>query len=207
MASRWARVVRGLLAASVATLVAALFHMAGGGVAPSALALTLSLVFSALACIALAGRGLALWRLTLSVALSQFLFHTLFALSPSGSFAGADPSGHVHLGSHLVMVSSGGATSMAPMAPESAAMWVSHGFAALVTIAALRFGETSFWALCEFTAFQLQRLFGSDLILAPETVPAARVGVLSLPEHALQLAVVLGEMRHRGPPAGHASFA
>ena len=207
MASRWARVVRGLLAATVATLVAALFHIAGGGAAPSVLALTLSLVFSVLACVALAGKRLALWRLTVSVGLSQFLFHTLFALSPSGSFAGADPSGHVHLGSHLVMVSSGNAASMPSMAPESASMWISHGVAALVTIAALRFGETSFWALCEFTAFQLQRMFGSGQILAPETVPAVRVGVLSRPEHAVLPAVVLGEMRHRGPPVGHASFA
>ena len=207
MASRWARVARGLLAAGVATLVAALFHMVGGGAAPSPLALTLSLTFSGLACVALAGKQLALWRLTVSVGLSQFLFHTLFSLSPSGSFAGADPSGHVHLGSHLVMVSSGGATTMSSMAPESAAMWVSHAVAALVTIAALRFGETSFWALCEFTAFQLQRLFGSGLILALETGAAVRVGVLSRPEHAVLPTVVLGEMRHRGPPVGHTSFA
>ena len=55
MSSRGARVVRGFVAAGVATLVAALFHMAGGGQAPSALALTLSLVFSSLSSIALVG--------------------------------------------------------------------------------------------------------------------------------------------------------
>src|SRR3954469_11517812 len=66
MSSRGARVARGLAAAGFATYIAALFHVAGGGLPPSMLALTLSLTFSGLACIALAGRRSSWWRLVLS---------------------------------------------------------------------------------------------------------------------------------------------
>ena len=104
MSSRGARVVRGFAAASVATLVAALFHVAGGGLAPSALALTLSLVFSSLGSIALVGKRVAAWRLTLSVLVSQFLFHALFTLSPSATFSGMPADGHLHAGMHLTLV-------------------------------------------------------------------------------------------------------
>lgn len=80
MSARWARVNRGLGAAVLSTFVAALFHVAGGGAVPSSLAITVSLTFSSLACIALAGHRLRLWSLTISVVLSQLAFHALFSL-------------------------------------------------------------------------------------------------------------------------------
>src|SRR3954469_12729041 len=116
MSSRGVRVARGLAAAGFATFVAALFHVAGGGLPPSALAVTVSLTFSGLACIALAGKHSSWWRLIASVAVSQFLFHALFVLSPSGHFAGA--AGHLHADAHLTLVPG----PAMPMSPDGAGM-------------------------------------------------------------------------------------
>jgi hypothetical protein len=77
-------------------------------------------------------------------------------------------------------------------------MWVGHAAAALVTIAALRYGELAFWSL-----YRTARIGLSRLVLAPVPVPldtalpapvASRVAVVR------DLGVLIGRMRHRGPP-------
>ncbi|WP_231371054.1 hypothetical protein [Cryocola sp. 340MFSha3.1] len=197
MSTRSARVARGLIAAGFATFVAALFHVAGGGLPPSAVALTLSLVFSGLGCIVLAGKRSALWRSASSVALSQFLFHALFSLSPSAHFAGA--TGHLHPGSHLTMVTDGAAASpMSAMSLSGSWMWLAHAAAALLTLAALRYGERVFVAVSEFTAFSLRRLLTAVAVV---DVPVAQTRVETVPVILPDRTVVLGRLRHRGPPA------
>lgn len=197
MSTRSARVARGLIAAGFATFVAALFHVAGGGLPPSAVALTLSLVFSGLGCIVLAGKRSTLWRSASSVALSQFLFHALFSLSPSAHFAGA--TGHLHPGSHLTMVTDGAAaTPMSGMSLSGSWMWLAHAAAALLTLAALRYGERVFVAVSEFTAFSLRRLLTAVAVV---DVPVAQARVETVPVILPDRTVVLGRLRHRGPPA------
>ncbi|WP_348789236.1 hypothetical protein [Leifsonia sp. NPDC080035] len=202
MSSRGVRVVRGFAAAGTATFVAALFHMAGGGDAPSAVAVTLSLVFSTLASIALAGKRLALWRLTASVAISQFLFHALFSLSPSASFSGVPAGGHLHAGMHLTLIPGAATGPEASLITGDAAMWASHLGAALLTIAALRHGERAFWAACHFAFFRLRRFV--DRVTAVLASPAGlrRAPIETAPATLPALDVVLGGMRHRGPPMG-----
>lgn len=196
MSSRGVRVARGLLSAAVATFAAAFFHGVGGGLPPSGLALALCLTFSGLICIALAGRSLSWWRLTGSVLISQFLFHILFTLNPSGHVIGATE--HVHLGAHLVFVP-GAAQPAMSMTQDGVAMWASHALAALTTIAYLRYGEHVFWALCEFSAFQLRRIFRDSVAVPIGSIRRVRVETipLTLPSPAL----ILGQLRHRGPPA------
>lgn len=197
MSTRSARVARGLIAAGFATFVAALFHVAGGGLPPSAVALTLSLVFSGLGCIVLAGKRSTLWRSASSVALSQFLFHALFSLSPSAHFAGA--TGHLHPGSHLTMVTDGAAaTPMSGMSLSGSWMWLAHAAAALLTLVALRYGERVFVAVSEFTAFSLRRLLTAVAVV---DVPVAQARVETVPVILPDRTVVLGRLRHRGPPA------
>jgi len=197
MSTRSARVARGLIAAGFATFVAALFHVAGGGLPPSAVALTLSLVFSGLGCIVLAGKRPALWRSASSVALSQFLFHALFSLSPSAHFAGA--TGHVHPGSHLTMVVDGApAMPMPAMSLSGPWMWLAHAGAAALTLAVLRYGERVFVAVSEFTAFSLRRLLTAVAVV---DVPVAPTRVETVPVVLPARTVVLGRLRHRGPPA------
>ncbi|AGW42570.1 hypothetical protein O159_26600 [Leifsonia xyli subsp. cynodontis DSM 46306] len=198
MSSRGARVVRGFAAAGVATLVAALFHVAGGGQAPSAVALTLSLTFSSLACIALAGKRLALWRLALSVLLSQFLFHALFSLSPSESFSGMPAGGHFHAGMHLTLLP--GAATDPALVVEGWAMWLAHIAAAALTIVVLRHGEHTFWAVCGFASYRLRRFFDRVAGPCPTAAGTSRGRVEPVPLTLPSPRAVLGGMRHRGPP-------
>jgi hypothetical protein len=205
MNSRGARVARGFAAAAVATLVAALFHMVGGGLPPSALALTLSLVFSSLGSIALVGTRVAVWRLTLSVLVSQFLFHVLFALSPSATFSGMPADGHLHAGMHLTMVP-GSATSTAatPMPAmtfgDSSWMWLSHAAAALLTIAVLLHGERALLAVARFAFFVVRRFVDRVEAVRPARRRRLASAVADAPPALRRLDTMLDARPRRGPP-------
>lgn len=205
MSSRGARVARGFAAAGVATLVAALFHLAGGGQPPSALALTLSLIFSSLGSIALVGKRVAAWRLTLSVLVSQFLFHALFTLSPSATFSGMPADGHLHAGMHLTMV--GGSTSATGMAipamifGESPWMWLSHGAAALLTIAVLLHGERTQLAVARYAFFVLSRLVDSVASVQAEPLRRLTAPPVDTLRALCRLDTVLDGRPRRGPPS------
>ena len=95
MTARGLRLVRGWIGAVVATFIAAGSHILAGGDAPELPLLLLALALSGLACTALTGRGLSLWRLSAGVALSQGLFHWLFsgAAAPHGTIGPA--GGHL----------------------------------------------------------------------------------------------------------------
>lgn len=215
MASRGARVVRGLLASAVAIFVAALFHAAGGGAAPGVVPLALSMAFASLASIALTARRLSLWRLTGAVTLSQLLFHVLFSLGTgSATFApaGGGALAHVHPGAHLVMTAgtmsagtmAGGAMPGGP-AGITASMWATHLAAVLVTVVALRFGEASFWGLLQTTRMRVARVVER---LRPSPVALERPRVAPLQSRPVRMharALLLGRLRHRGPP--HAVLA
>ncbi|MFF1876681.1 hypothetical protein [Leifsonia sp. NPDC058230] len=215
MGSRWARVTRGLLASAVAIFVAALFHVAGGGAAPGPIALALSFAFATLASLLLTARRLSAWRLTVSVVLSQLLFHLLFgigggtaAFSVSGGAAGM---AHLHAGSHLVMSAAGGASVHADMGalPTTPAMWLSHAMAVLITVIALRFGERAFWGLFETARMGVARIVShlastAPAVLAPAASPAAAVE--SEPSLLRDLGLPLARLRHRGPPAAITAF-
>ena len=79
----------------MATLSALFSHVAGGGEVPGLLGLAVPLVLSVPVCVALAGRGLSLARLAVSVGVSQLLFHALFEI---GAAAGPAGAAHAHGG-------------------------------------------------------------------------------------------------------------
>jgi len=213
MGSRWARVSRALLASSVAIFVAALFHVAGGGAAPALVPLALSLAFAVPAAIALTARRLSLWRLTLSVALSQFLFHLLFSVGAGrATFSTVDGTAglaHVHAGSHLVMseMATLGSAAHVDMGafPATPAMWFGHASAVLVTVIAVRLGERAFWGLfatARMHAARFARRVATavdpvSLAVTPTTVRA----VTAEPSRLRDLGLPLGRLRHRGPPS------
>ena len=90
MEVRHRRALRGTLAAAFATFVALTSHILGGGSFPTAMGVIVPLALSILVCVLLSGRQLSLLRLTVSVGISQTLFHLLFSLfTPHGS---ASPS-------------------------------------------------------------------------------------------------------------------
>ncbi|MGO3146427.1 MAG: hypothetical protein ACTIJ6_01980 [Leucobacter sp.] len=112
------RVVRGVCAAFAATFVALVAHVAAGGAVPDVLGLAAPIGLSMVASVLLQTRKLQVVRLTLSVIVSQSLFHVLFVMGATGG-------AHVH------------ATSLF----GDALMWGSHLAAALITVVFLLRGE------------------------------------------------------------------
>lgn len=154
---------KGLSAASLATFVALFGHVAGGGSFPGPFGLVASLVLSGAVCVLIAGRALSLLRLSISVAVSQVLFHFLFVLGSSSTHVL-----HAHHG-HGVVVDSGaahGATSMS----------IGHLVAGVVTVLALFYGERVLRSLAELVLLLTHRMLRAATIAvvpASEPRPAA----------------------------------
>lgn len=200
MATRWARFVRGWLTASVAVLVAALSHTAAGGASPAPISLVLALAFSGMVCVALAGKKLSLPKLTVSVVLSQVLFHALFGL---GGASSARMTATGHHGSGAVVIGSADTASVVPAEGmhDMGWMWIAHALAAVITIIALRRGERAFWSLRDFAWLTLVAIVRTLGIIV--TLPRQRAHVLAVLAHgfiATDRDILLPPMRHRGPP-------
>ncbi len=201
MDSRPARAARGMVAAGVSTLIAAVSHAAGGGVFPHPMLLLAGFVFSGLFCVALVGRRPSLGRSVPSVLASQLLFHLIF--STAGGTVVSTASGHGHHAGHhgSVLMSS----TDAPLASLDGAMLAAHAAAAVVTIAALRFGEVAFWGLLDTARLMMAALlrFLTPILTTSSrahSVPVTEVGVAPIPVEFLT------RPRYRGPPvAGTAS--
>lgn len=195
MDRRQQRALRGLGASALAVFVAALFHTAGGGPEPTALAMGVSTVLAAPVSVLLAGRD-ALWRLALAVAASQFAFHFLFGLGQPSDVDFRGDGGMAGMpgmpGAQLTV--SGGA---AAGAASATAMWMWHAAAALVTIAALRHGDRVIRRMLDLavrflvSALRLLVRVASPRPsgLAPQTSP-----------HALDAQFLLRAQPRRGPP-------
>lgn len=211
MGSRWARLTRGTLASGTAILVSSLFHVAGGGAAPGAIPLVLSLAFATLASVALTARRLSLWRLTLAVASSQFLFHALFSLGGGGAHFTAgipartpaatavDGMTHLHPGAHLTLV--GGAMPASHGSELSPSMWLTHATAVLVTVVALRFGEQAFWGLFNTARVRIERAADRLVVVPVPVVASVAAPAAAEPARLRDLGLPLARLRHRGPPA------
>ena len=186
MNSRWARVIRGTIAAGVATFVAAFSHTIAGGTAPSWFGVGASFVLSLAACTALSGRTLSWWRLAASVAVSQMLFHALF----SGSGESLAAAGH-DMGAGSTMV-------MPAMNSQDDWMILAHVIAGIITLLALRFGERAFWSIADSARLALARVLR---VVLPVPVMASR-GILSISRAVVgpRRIHVPSTHRHRGPP-------
>lgn len=193
MFSRPTRVARGLVAASTSTLVAALSHAMGGGSFPHPLLLLFGVVFASIVCIGLTGRRVSLFRLAPAVLGSQLLFHLLFSIAPTTVVTGG--IGH-HAHTALTTASTGGT---APMMLDGG-MTVAHLGAALITVLALRFGETAFWGLLDTARLMVARVLGA---LSDFSIPLPSARVTPMRDRAFvpaPAAHILTGLRRRGPP-------
>ncbi|MCU1481117.1 MAG: hypothetical protein JWQ19_1903 [Subtercola sp.] len=241
MSSRAARTLRGLTAAGVAVFVAALSHALGGGDAPGGIGVVLALAFSAVVCVALAGRTLSLVRLSLAVGFSQLAFHLLFSVGGGGAstaagagagagsgaadalqrmsamsgMSGMGAAGMSHGTSLLSLPADtalahavAGATASTAVDPWALVatlfcgwMWVAHVAAAAVTVAALHRGAAAAAAALESARVHVRRLVQLPFV---EPVGVRRVDVAfarrRAPDHPRALEVLIGRLRHRGPP-------
>jgi hypothetical protein len=203
MTTRWARFARGWIVAGFSTFVAALSHTVGGGGVPGVLPVVVSLAFAGIVSIALAGRTLSAWRLTIAVLVSQVMFHGLFSLGGGGGrLAHTDAGfGHAHgAGQTAVLLAPGASGSAAAMpADHGWSMTFAHVVAAVVTVVALRYGERAFWGL-----FSTARIVVLALLKVPVVVPITHRKVLGTSfvtgVRPRQRLAPLRPMRHRGPP-------
>lgn len=196
-ASRAVRAWRGLSAAAFATFAASISHAIADGEPPPAVGVLLALTLAAPVCVALAGRRFSWPRLAAAVGLSQFAFHALLLIGVGaggpGVFAPAAGT-HVHGIAALAPVASG--TAVLPHDHASAAMWMAHAIAAVVTIVAFGRGEQAVHRLIELSGWRLAtRLIAwyPAPIGARLPAPSGRV----FRAHAVHF---LSEVSRRGPP-------
>lgn len=194
--SRLPRVLRGGIAASVATWAALLSHVSAGGEIPGWLGIAVPLVLSLAVCTALAGRRLSLVRLALAVTGSQLIFHTLFvvgAVTPSGT-------SHAH---HLLPMTDAAATTTAIGADPL--MWAMHGAAAAVTTLVVHRGERAARTLLAVAAdiarWVRRRILAAVLALGALDLPALPVAPDAAP---VLRSIVLRTAAGRGPPRAFA---
>ena len=198
-AGRAERAWRGVAAASFATFVATVSHVAVTGEAPGLPNLLLALGLTAPICVVLTGRAPSWGRLSIAVALSQVLFHSLLALDLTGGATTAAGDGMLH---HSGDAMTGMAAASVPAmhsavhhGADSPWMWAAHALAAAITILALGTGERALRAIAGVLADTFRALVPFRTA-RPATVPT------SAPEAPLPGAgiAVLSLLRRRGPP-------
>lgn len=183
--TRWARVIRGTSAAVFATAAAAVSHGLAGGSAPSLFGVMAAFVLAAAVCTTLAGRTVSLPRMAIAVTLSQWLFHSLFAGLGS-------PQALSHQHATPFAVDEG-----MLLGSSTAAMWLGHAVAAVLTVLALAYGEAAFWGI----AVTARLLVLRALAVVPVVIRTPRVVVATRTSPIPGFTVLLSPMRHRGPPA------
>ena len=185
---RQTRAIRGVAAATVATLVSATAHTLAGGGAPPAIFVAVVILLASPLCVALAGRTLALWRLALSVLASQALFHVAFAVT-SGAGAGTTAGHSHHEAAQVAAPASAVAWSMGPL------MLLSHGIAALLTVVALLHGERMLRAVARGILRLLRPRFETARASFPTPRALRREAARSIPSPFFT-----SELSRRGPP-------
>lgn len=185
MSSRASRAGRGWLVALVATVVAALSHTLAGGQPPAAFGFAASLLLAGTACALLSARRQSLWRLALSVGISQVLFHALFS-----GMGTPTPAAHVHAPA---------LADLAPVHDHAGDMWLAHIGAGLVTLVLLRHAESALWGLAGTLGLAAVRMLELWHPVAPRVARSVAPPVRVIrPRLAL---LVRTSMTYRGPPA------
>jgi len=194
---RVARAWRGSAAGGIATFAATVSHAAADGRPAPLLGVVLTLGFAIPVCVALAGRRSSWSRLSVAVALSQFVFHGLLSLGMGAGSSGQAPAPSFGAHVHTHADGAGLAIAQTPVgASGHETMWLAHAFAAVVTILAIGHGERMLRALLTRPLFAaLRRIGWRPADVAGVRLPAP-VGDLFSPI-AVRLSCVV---RRRGPP-------
>lgn len=169
---------------------------------PGGLGVFLPLLFAVVACMFVAVRRPSLPRLAISVAVSQFLFHTMFVLgTPSNAETVLQPVGH-HGG---LLVASMPISSMSMTAPGvDTRMWFGHAVAAILTILALHFGERLLILLGQLST-AVSHWWSAHHRATIGSAPAAngRMPSATTRSSAWVFHLLAGSVQRRGPPLRH----
>ena len=214
------RLLRGTVAATLATSVALGGHLVGGGAMPSWLGVALPWWLSVAACTLLAGSRFSLARMSIAVVASQALFHGLFMAGTPGDpgvHLVAPPGSHLDHSAHLAGPGAGDAgpaTHAGHSGVASAAEHTLHGshadlwmllwhlVAAFVTALLLHRGEAMLWHSFSL-ARQLLGVLRRPYALVPAPTSPLPAPARVVPETAhvrpARRAVRTPQLR-RGPP-------
>ena len=199
-ASRGARAVRGTVAAGTAVLIAGTAHTLSGGGAPPAWLMVGIAILAAPLCMLLVGRRASRRGLAAAVAAAQLALHAAFAAV--GSAAPTAPTAPTAGGAHDAMAAHAAHTHLLPfltntasaLDPAASLMTLGHAVAALITFAALAWGERLLAAVAR----------GILRVLRPARAPRparpASAPALFLPRHTAAEALFLHSVTRRGPP-------
>ena len=217
------RLLRGGVAASIATAVALGGHLAGGGAMPAFLGLLVPWWLAVAACTLLAGTRFSLARMGAAVLISQGLFHGLFSagtpgdpglslVAPPGSHLGHGAGHSAGLAEHSASGAghaAHGGEGIVPAADHALhgshadlQMLLLHVLAALVTTVLLQHGE-SVLMRCARLALSVLAVLAHPplLLLVTLLVPERPSRPLPSAPHLLhaQRAVLTPQLK-RGPP-------
>jgi hypothetical protein len=195
VATRWGRVLRGLIAATTAVFVAAFAHVVAGGSVPDLGGLAIAFAFAALASIALAGRTVSRVRVGISVVLSQGVFHVLFDLTGPTQISHATHTMGMNMGDTMPTVTT------SPLMLGDGWMWLAHGLAAAITIVALAWGERAFWGLLESARLALTLALRIAGIRAESARPTGVRASYAWTLAAMPAVCLDAGLWRRGPPA------
>lgn len=202
ISARQQRVLRAAAAATLATVVALLSHLAAGGALPALAGLALPWALSLAVCTVLSGRDLSLARLSVAVGAAQTLFHVLFVVGvvPPASAAAATVSGHHH---GYMPSSESGSSAAAPagaaLAHLDGGMLFAHVLAAVATVAALHRGERLLRALVALAGRVRARLRLWAGTVAPPVSPL-RMPAPAASGFIARLHPLVASPARRGPP-------
>ncbi|WP_217584214.1 hypothetical protein [Microbacterium sp. GbtcB4] len=199
---RLIRLTRGVAAASTATLTALIFHVSSGGRVPGWLGIVIPFLFATLFCIFVASAKPSVPRLVVSVAMSQFLFHTLFILGAGNSDSATAPLQLSHHGTtpiqNIVTSSTANAT---PVEPVDLTMWAGHAVAASLTILALSTGDSLLRCLLRISK-RIHSWWRAHLPYFPSLKVRFALTRIGIRRELLERRQQLTPVRRRGPPHG-----
>ncbi|OWP21881.1 hypothetical protein CBF90_09330 [Microbacterium sp. AISO3] len=205
---RHQRALRAGAAATLATFVALLSHVAAGGEPPSGLGAALPWALSLVVSLVVVGRRLSAVRLGAAVTAAQVLFHVMFALGvvPLAGSAGVSTAGasqttpmSLHAGHMSLPASLSAPGALAAVAPD-AAMIGAHVLAAVATTLLLHRGERLLSALLGLARRIAVRLRSAARDAVPPAPNPLRVrAIVSSVRMPRRCALVAAPAR-RGPP-------
>lgn len=206
--SRHQRALRAAAAATLATFVALLSHVAAGGEPPSALGAALPWALSLMISLAVVGRRVSVVRLGAAVTAAQTLFHVMFALGVvplAGSARIATPSGltgpfSLHAG-HMSLPASPSAPGAVAAATPDAAMIGAHILAAAITTLLLHRGERLLAALADLARRIATRLRSVTRDAVPSAPMPPRLRPLASSVRTPRRRALVAAPARRGPPA------
>lgn len=182
------RLLRGWIAGSFATAVAALSHGVVDGGSPSPFAIGAALVFAGVLGTFAIGRRPSLPRLTVVVAGAQVAFHLVFSWLTPGTATGS---------SHH-----GGAMTLDPAVAHHGTdpgMWAAHALALVATLLFLRRAELALFELLRDAVLELVEIATRRPAIAARPI-RFRTSSATAPRHPVLLFLTF-VISHRGPPS------